>query len=376
MFGSFAFIGPFAVLYYQELGFSGAQIGLISGITPLITLVASPFWTGLADTRRLHRPIMSLNLLVVSVIIAVFPFLRSFAPILVLAISMQFFFSAIAPLVDSATMHMLGAQRELYGRVRLGGTFGYGIAAALAGGLVQNTGLRSVFWVSSALMFLTLLVSQKLEYSTVQSTAAAASAMRKLLTSPRWLLFLVVAFANGLGIAATNTYLFPFLRELNTAAYLMGLILTVGTISEIPVLFFGNRLVRHFTPYRLFILGTLVTGTRFLFFALADTPYLILFLQLFSGLAFGAMWMGAVAYAQENAPPGLSASAQGQLGAMVFGFGAAAGGISGGLLLDAFGGSGLYLVFGLAILLITALAVVLKTRIPPVQESSPTPPSA
>src|SRR5512145_243715 len=162
----------------------------------------------MADTRRLHRQIMSITLLAVTLIIAIFPFLRLFLPIFIFAILMQIFFSAIAPLVDSATLHMLGDQRELYGRVRLGGTFGYGIAAALAGGLVQQSGLRSVFWVSSSLMFLTLLVSQKLEYSTIQSTSAAAGAMRKLLTNPRWILFLIVAFANGLGIAATNTYMF------------------------------------------------------------------------------------------------------------------------------------------------------------------------
>jgi len=35
---------PFLVLYYQDLKFTGAQIGLLTGIPPLITLFAAPLW--------------------------------------------------------------------------------------------------------------------------------------------------------------------------------------------------------------------------------------------------------------------------------------------------------------------------------------------
>ena len=53
---------PFIVLFYQELQFNGTQIGLLTGIPPLITLVAAPFWTGVADASRRHRLIMSLGI--------------------------------------------------------------------------------------------------------------------------------------------------------------------------------------------------------------------------------------------------------------------------------------------------------------------------
>ena len=33
---------PFMVLYYQALGFSGGQIGLLTGIPPLITMLTVP----------------------------------------------------------------------------------------------------------------------------------------------------------------------------------------------------------------------------------------------------------------------------------------------------------------------------------------------
>ena len=36
-FAAFAFITSFMVLYYQSLGFNGQQVGLLTGLAPLVT---------------------------------------------------------------------------------------------------------------------------------------------------------------------------------------------------------------------------------------------------------------------------------------------------------------------------------------------------
>ena len=62
-------------------------------------------------------------------------------------------------------------------------------------------------------MLVAFLVSQKLHHS-VQQSPAVSKAMRGLLTNPHWLIFLVIAFANGVATSSTNNYFFPFLKEL------------------------------------------------------------------------------------------------------------------------------------------------------------------
>jgi MFS transporter, PPP family, 3-phenylpropionic acid transporter len=371
LFAGLAFVAPFFVLYYQSLGFTGAQIGLLTGITPLITLVSVPLWTGLADTTRRHRLIMSLALFGGAITIFSIPFFTTFVPVVLIAILFNAFFSPVGSFSDSAAMFMLADRKEMYGRIRLGGTIGFGIAATLAGLLVQNYGLRLAFWGCAVLLFLGLIVSQKLVYSPLKHVETAAGSIRPLLKNFRWLLFLVVAFAGGLNFVATTSFFFPYMQELGSNESTMGLALTVGTLAEIPVFFFGNTLLRRLKPVGLLTIAMALTGVRLLLFAVASTPEHVLLIQLMSGLTFPAMWLAGVAYADQYAPIGRSATAQGMFGAMVFGFGPAVGGFVGGPLLESIGGRGLFLVFGVVVLVTVASATLLLKRLPPEQAPAP-----
>jgi PPP family 3-phenylpropionic acid transporter len=335
------------VVYYQELGFSGTQIGLLTGIAPLITFFGAPLWTRLADSTRRHKLIMTVTMAVGIAVICVFPLLRAFAPILIASILLSAFFSPSSSFADNATMHMLGEKRELYGRVRLGGTIGYALAAPIAGAFVQNTGLRTAFWISGLMYFLGLLVSQKFDHGSALERPSSEGGTRALLADPRWVLFLVIAFAGGLSLTAANNYLFPYMKELGADESIMGISLSIGTALEYPILFFGNRLIRLFKPYGLFMLAMVITGLRLVLFGLNTSPDAVLLIQLLNGLSFPVLWMAGVAYAHERAPKGLSATAQGLLSAMVFGIGQAAGGFLGGPLLEILGGRGLFLTYGL-----------------------------
>jgi PPP family 3-phenylpropionic acid transporter len=213
-------------------------------------------------------------------------------------------------------------------------------------------------------LFAALIISQRLSFNQRQADTSTKGGVRQLLSNPRWLLFLALAFTGGVAIAASNTYLFPYLKSLGTPEFMMGLTLTFGTFSEIPVLFFGNLLLRWLKPGGLMTAAMFITGLRLLLFGIAATPNFILFLQLFNGLTFPAMWVAGVAYADEIAPAGLSTTAQGFFGVMVFGVGAAAGGLMGGPILEHFGGHNFYLIFGSFVLVALVVVTLLQYSLP------------
>jgi MFS family permease len=369
-FAGVAFVLPFMVLYYQSLGLTGTEIGILLGLTPLITLFGAPLWTRLADTTQKHRLLMGIAMLFGAVTIFLLPFFQSVAPTIVLIILLTIFFAPITSFADSATMFMLADQKQMYGIIRVGGTFGFGLAAIIAGAVVKSYGLGSAFWCGAGLSFLGFLVSQKMTYNSyptgTMSTGptASQSGAGVLLANPRWILFLALAFAGSLCITTINNYLLSYMKDLGADGQIMGYALALGTVSEALIFLFGNLLLKRFKPYVLLVIAIALFGLRLLALAVFNTPELILLVQLIGGLTFPAMWIAGVSYANENAPAGMSSTAQGLFGATVFGFGTSVGGFLGGLLLDNLGGRGMYFVVGILVLVVVAIVMLIESRMP------------
>ena len=202
----------------------------------------------------------------------VFPSLRTLGPVIVLLVLFSFFTAPVSSFADSATMNMLAGQKDQYGRVRLGGTFGWGIFALVAGIAIQAYGLKLAFWGYAALMVLALLVCQRFVFSHAATGVSLRGGVHTLMANRRWVLFLALAFVGGVGFAAVNTYLFAYMQELNASKTTMGLALTLSTLAELPVLFYADRLLKRFTAHGLFVLAMVVTGIRLLLYAAVSFP--------------------------------------------------------------------------------------------------------
>ena len=360
-FGAGACVFPYFVLYYQSLGFTGAQIGILSAIAPLISLVGAPFWTGIADTTRRHKLIMSFAILAAMGSVASYPFVGTFAAVLALGSLFSFMIAPVNSLADTATMTMLGDQQNMYGRVRVGGAIGWGAIAPLAGFFIEKYGLNWAFWSYAVLMFIGFLVSQRFVFSLATQVVSLRHGLRELFSNRRLVLFLATTFVCGMALMSINAYLGAYMVELGMKKSAIGLALGLATISELPMLFFADRLLIRFKPHGLLILSMIATTVRLFLYAIFITESGILVFQLINGFTFAALWVAGVSYVNKIAPPGLSATAQGVFGATVFGFGAAGGGFLGGILLERAGGPRMYAIFG-ALLFATLIVYILMER--------------
>jgi PPP family 3-phenylpropionic acid transporter len=370
-FAAFASLLPYFVLFYQGLGFSGTQIGLLTGVPPLITLVAAPFWTSLADAKQWHKIVMGLGIAAAVVIVFVLQSLTSFILVFVVIVLFNFFLSPVPSLADSAIMTMLGEERAMYGRIRLGGTIGWGLFAPIAGALVERYGLSIGFWSFCVIMLINFFVSQKFEHGSHEKDEANPGGIRVFLTSRRWLHFLFLSFLGGIGAFSAAAYLFPYMAELGANESTMGLALTISTLTELPIFFLGHQLVKRFGSYGLLMIALVLLGVRSLLYALVSAPLMVLIVQAFGGTIFPAMWTAGVSYADENAPAGLKSSAQGLFGAVTFGVGSAVSGFIAGPLLASIGGRGMFLVLGIVIFVGLLIAEGIRRLFPDKHEVQP-----
>ncbi len=363
----FAGVAPlfsFLVLYYTGQGLSGSEIGVLMGIGPLIGIVAGPLWGGLADSIRRHRLVLSIAMLGNVLAIFCYPFAHTFLAFFALAVLQAIFGGPIIPLVDHATISMLGDQKEQYGRIRMGGTVGYLLAALSMGAIVTLYGLLWIFWFYCAVLLIALLAAQRMQFSQKPSEGSFTGGVRELLSDRKWILFLIIVFVAGSGSATINSYFFLYLEKIGTSDLWKGLALAIATIAELPALFFANRFLKKFKSRGLLTLGLVGTAVRSLLLGVIGVPWMALTVQLMQAVTFPILLVAGVSYADENAPAGMGATAQGIFNSAFMGFGFAAGGFFGGVLIDYVGVQHMYLVFGAATLVATLIFMMVQRTEP------------
>lgn len=341
-YGAMASLAPFLALYYRQIGLTGRQIGALEGLGPLITLVSAPLWGGLADASRAHKRLLLLAML--GLLGSTYAMLHASAFLHLLPVVMlrALFGAPIMPLVDNAVLNMLGPRKERYGRQRLWGAVGWGLAAPVVGSVVERLGLHAAFYAFFALVGCGLLAGGWLPIRAVGLGKPFWQGLRLLLMNRGWALFLIVVFLQMIGRASTHGFLYLHLSDLGASATLIGLSLTVASVSELPMYFFSDVFLRRWGPRGLLILSAVATIITLFAYAAMRAPWVVLVVQLLHGPSFSAMWVAGVSYAHASAPKGMGATAQGLFSSVAGGLGSALGVTAAGMLYDQVGATGMF----------------------------------
>ena len=352
IFAAMAFLLPFLSLYYQKnLGLSGSQIGLLTGMAPIISLIGASVWGAFADATQKHKTILLLAIAGVWVsVLAIFK-----APgfmVLTVAVAIYAFMGApILSIVDNSVMTLLGERKDEYGLERVWGSIGWGVSAILAGVLIQRLGLQWAFYGYLFLFGVLFVVAMRLPIPKVTITNNFWQGLRSFATNSRWLIFLAVALVQGLALGVFLNFLFLRLSDMGSSRTMMSLSLTVATFSEIPFFLMGHKLLRRWTPVQLLAIATILTVLRAFLYAGMTAPWQVLVISLLHGPTFAMMWTAGVAYAMSIAPKGLGTTALGVFSGVVFGLGSATGAMTGGWLYQHMGGVAPFIWVGVASML-------------------------
>lgn len=352
---------PFLVLYYQDLGLKGSQVGFLAGLPPLLSLVSAPVWGVVSDMTKRRKLSLLIAMSGAIVLALALGTVRAFVWLIPAVVMFAFFSAPIMPLVDSTTISLLGGRKEDYGQIRLWGAVGWGIAAPIVGWLIETRSVMWSFWGYAGLMALGLLIALSLPVRG-QIEIGVPSEIRTFLTYPRWLIFLIAAFCGGMALSMISNFLFIFLRGLGADEFSLGLTLTVATLSELPVLFFSNRLLRRWNAQVLMGTALFFFVIRALAYSFILVPWLALPIQLLHGPTFSLMWIAGVSYADQIAPTGLEATAQGLFSGVFLGIGTAAGAFLGGWLYEQVGLVSMFRIAALTSLIGVGILFLVKKK--------------
>ncbi len=362
LYSSYGATSIYRTLYYRRVGLSGAQIGALVAIQPLVALIAGPLWSLLADRLGIRSRLLTLITgLSIPPMLAMI-WLQSFPALLALNILYALFFSPMQPLTDSIALASLGQDRHRYASIRAFGSLGYAPVAWLTGYLIQGRDIRWIFPAYALLMGTACLLSLRMRVQESAPKVQLRDGLGQLLKNRRWLFFMLAFFAAMAFQSVTFGYGSLYLEELGASESLIGFASAAGSVLQtLLMLTVLPRALQYWGSERLMLAALLVFALRFALWALFPLPWIAATSQMLLGLSYGIALIAAVDFADRYAPPGLHATSQSLATSLVNGLGRSLGGAIGGALYDTIGLIRTFTVFA-AIAASTALTFGLGWR--------------
>ncbi len=351
---------PFLNLHYQQnVGLGQQQIGLLSALSTLVTVIGSPLWAGVADRLNLHKRLLTLILIVAPIELVILVLARDFGVLIGLVCVQALISAPISPLADSAVLELLGDEKHRYGSLRFWGSVGFGLTAFAGGFIIERFGINTAMVGYLLLMWLAAAATTRLP----RSPAIVQPKLRdlsRILGDSRWIMLVLALVLVGICAASLMSFFPLYMADLGGSTSWYGFTTFGSSVSELPVFFLAPLLIQRGHSRKLLMVAFASFAVRALLVSITRDPWFALVPQLLHGLCFAALWSAGVAYARQIAPPGWSATAQSLLSISYFGIGQGGGSLLSGWLYSTAGPVRMFQVaalFAIAALVVFALSM-------------------
>jgi PPP family 3-phenylpropionic acid transporter len=358
-FSAIGVLEPYLNLYFRHLGFSGRQIGLLSGLPGLVFATFPFFWTALADARRRRNEVFVLTTWAASLSFFLLLCTDHFWVLLLINLLLCTFRSPLIPLLNAFTLQY-GKERGIeYARFRAWGSLGYMVAAIVIGKLIDWHSPRIALY-GALVAFLLCGVSWGRGLPWMEGHLAGfGKELKELVKQKRLLAFLWIGHLTWMSWAAYSNFFTIHLEALGMSKAFAGWAWALGVVSEVGLMFRWREIASRFPSRRILTFALILIAVRWALYSVLKSPAAILSVQLLHGVSFAAFYLSSMAILDEIAPSGLRATSQGMYSALTFGLGSLVGGLCSGFLFDRFGMVTLFRVSSLIALL--ALCCYLMT---------------
>jgi MFS transporter, PPP family, 3-phenylpropionic acid transporter len=355
--------GRFGIIYYNRVKhLNPGQIGVLSGVAPVLGFVTQPIWGYIADIVQSRK--------------LVFVICRALSTLLLLSLSLDIvsgfwaIFGIVAGLscfnsggvLDAHTLDFLGeAHRGMYGSIRLWTAASWGLGAVIMGRITDTLGFRWNFALFGAMMLLTLGATmfglptrsrseqelydrinnpQEGDVANSPPSRPQIQVLRKAILRLPVCLWLFEVAIIGAGMVIVDSFLFVYLQnQLHASTELCGYTVGVTVLLELPIFHFSDFLLSWLGHDVLFILSMLAYSTRVIgyTFLTPGTVGWVLLLEFSHGITFACMWISSIDYAAAVAPKEWSTFVQSLLSTALTCVGGGLGPVVGGLVMDWYG---------------------------------------
>lgn len=326
----------FVPVYLKGTGLTNANVGILLAIGPLIAIVGQPIWGVAADRWEAKNTVLKILLLGSAVSMIIYPVSRSFLFLLLISVVFNFFQTSVTSMNDAITLEYLETGKYKFGPIRMCGNFGYAIMSVLAG-IISKWNVNSIFFLYFLISMLAFASMFGIPETSTHVPNQKKAPVWELFKNRELMIFMAIALVLHTTIGFYSSFFPIYYTGLGAGNNLLGWAMFISATSELPFLFFADKIIRKMGIRNTLLCSAAVCSIRWSILYFAKNIVLLLVLQVMHGYTYIVLAYCLATYINDNVPPNLKASGQALNGLVSMGISRTIGSILGGVLGDAVG---------------------------------------
>ncbi|MFB7639905.1 MFS transporter [Peribacillus butanolivorans] len=332
-----------SVYLANEAGLNGIEIGTIMSVGPIVMIFFQPIWGIVCDWSGKPAKILAMTSLLAGLFGLGYLLFEPYLLLVSVAVVLAIFQSAIIPVSDSITLQYTTRIKSNYGKIRLFGSLGFGVAVFVMGKLSESfIGPSVIFYAFFISLLIAALLALRLPEEPPQVKAKLFSGMKELVTMKRFLIFLAVTFLIFGPNLANNVYYGLFVEARGGTYTGIGIAFLLAVLSEIPFMRMAGSWINKLGLLPITLLAGIASLVRWLFYFTEPSLAIVYVTSMIQGFSLGLFIPAALQYIREVVPPHITVTAVTLYSAIGNGLGNWFSTFSGGIILDK---SGIYMVY-------------------------------
>ncbi|KAJ2940630.1 hypothetical protein O0L34_g14735 [Tuta absoluta] len=252
--------------------------------------------------------------------------------------------SAGVTIMDPIALTMIQQYGGDFGRERLFSSIGMAIFSPITGMLIDMrskqvgyTDYSAAFYTYDVLLLISAVTVAVMPLGAKLPADNLLHDLVNIIKMPHIIIFIFFLFALGNFWGFIESYLFLYLKELGAPNFLLGITVTVGTLSSIPFLYGADAITAKIGHVNVIIVAFFSHAARLVGYSFIENSWWCFPFEAMESLSVHLMWVAAATYCAMLAPKSLLATLIGVLGMAHFSLGRGSGSFGGGFLIASLG---------------------------------------
>jgi len=286
---------PYWGLYLKDSGLTSQEIGELSAWLVATKIISPNLGGWLADHTGKGIRIIRLTSFFAALLFCGFVFTHHYFWFAVTTIAFSFFWNAVLPQFEAATLFHLRNNSHRYSQIRLWGSIGFILTVLGTGWLLDKHPIKLLPFAIITLLIFNWWVSLITPDAKKNSSKPIILSIGSILKKPEVIAFFTVNIFIQIAHSPYYVFYSIYLKNHHYSATLTGLLWALGVFAEIILFIYMKNILKYFSLRTILLLSILLSSGRWLIVGwYPDFLSLLIVAQILHAASFGGTHIVAI----------------------------------------------------------------------------------